>query len=504
MKGRRILIGRTEEGHSLVTVMCIGAVSTLWVAALFSTVMPSYNKVTKSRTELIQRNVAETALDWAVQQMNGTAPTIDPGVNQTSLSTPIPSSVLSSCGVSGASGNVIVYRKQPQQPVAAQGGYSGSYLWEDKTYYYGQGGTNGVSSVLWRLLEADVTMAGQRKRVRAILKPNMTTVATTTTTTTTTQVPVTINGAMLMGGGVNFTGNNYETNIYNSNNGANPASYSNYGADIRANGTINIGGGDIGGNAISYASGAGAVSGGGRIYGRARSNGTITVTNVTGNDPASGPNTAGTQEKLNNADTGGVLTPKLGSMSMAPATLPSVPSHPVGATQKPPISSSMTLAPGDYYTTSISLSGSNTLTTNGTAAAPVRIWVEGTNANITVTGNGGINNASGKPAALQIFYTGNQQVKVAGNGEFRGILYAPNAEVALKGNGVMYGAVIGNSATLNGGGARGSFHYDEALSNMQLFTAPQTTTTTVNSTTNQFSRYTVVSWQEVPENYQSQ
>ncbi|MBY0545962.1 MAG: hypothetical protein K2W95_01595 [Candidatus Obscuribacterales bacterium] len=500
----RTLNGRDESGHSLVTVLSIGLVSTLMIAGLFSTVMPSYNRVTKARSELIQRNVAETALDWAVQQMNATTPSIDPGVNQTSRSTPIPTSVMYNCGVANATGNVIVYRKQPQQPVAGQGGYTGSYLWEDKTFYYGQNGTNGVSSILWRLVEADVTMSGQRKRLRAILKPNMTTVATQTSTTTTTQVPVTINGAMLMGGGVNFTGNNYETNTYNSNTNANPTTYANDSADIRANGAINIGGGDVGGNAISYASGAGAVSGSGRIYGRARSNGTITVTNVTGNDPSSGPNVAGTQEKLNNADTNNTLTPKLGSMSMTPVTLPSVPSHPVGATQRPPISGNTTLAAGDYYTSSISLSGSAVLTTNGTPTSPVRIWVEGTNASITVAGNGRITNANGKPAALQIFYTGNQQVKVAGNGEFRGILYAPNAEVALKGNGQMYGAVIGNSATLNGGGARGSFHYDAALSNMSLFTAPQTTTTTVSSTANQFSRYTVVSWQEVPENYQSQ
>lgn len=235
------LTGRNESGHSLVTVLSIGAVSTLLIAGLFSSVMPSYNRVTKARTELVQRNVAETALDWAVQQMNATTSTIDPGVNQTSRTTAIPTSVMYNCGVSNATGNIIVYRKQPQQPVSGQGGYSGSYLWEDKTYYYGQNGTNGVGSILWRLVEADVTMSGQRKRIRAILKPNMTTVTTTTSSSTTTQVPVTINGAMLLGGGANFSGNNYETNIYNSNTNANPATYSNYGADIRANGPINIG-----------------------------------------------------------------------------------------------------------------------------------------------------------------------------------------------------------------------------------------------------------------------
>ncbi|WP_324726022.1 DUF7305 domain-containing protein [Actomonas aquatica] len=90
--------------------------------------------------------------------------------------------------------------------------------------------------------------------------------------------------------------------------------------------------------------------------------------------------------------------------------------------------------------------------------------------NISIAGRG-IANAN-DPAAFQFWSTraagapGSQSVDISGNGQLSAVVYAPNADVSMNGGGVsgsVYGAVVSNTITINGGS---EFHYDEALSDM--------------------------------------
>jgi choice-of-anchor A domain-containing protein len=53
-----------------------------------------------------------------------------------------------------------------------------------------------------------------------------------------------------------------------------------------------------------------------------------------------------------------------------------------------------------------------------------------------------------------------EEIKIAGNGDFYGVVHAPTADVTIAGNGDLYGAAIGKTLTTNGNGA---IHYDECL-----------------------------------------
>lgn len=107
-----------------------------------------------------------------------------------------------------------------------------------------------------------------------------------------------------------------------------------------------------------------------------------------------------------------------------------------------------------------------TLTANGS----LTMYVQG---NLNMHGNSAFNN-NGKPSKLMLYGTrkdneGQQDMVVAGNGYFCGVVYAPNAHV-MKNGGGSSGATIGSIAakkvTFNG--SPGPFHYDESLKNVNV------------------------------------
>jgi hypothetical protein len=140
------------------------------------------------------------------------------------------------------------------------------------------------------------------------------------------------------------------------------------------------------------------------------------------------------------------------------------------------------LGTGDYATTSISLSGhdsilvtgnarlylSGTLSMGGQASieiatnATLAVYVNGSSASID--GNGIINDP-GNSANFQLYGTSNlTSLSLSGNGTFIGTLYAPEAALTLNGGGSsntdFSGAAVVGSATMHG---HFSIHYDEAL-----------------------------------------
>jgi len=106
-----------------------------------------------------------------------------------------------------------------------------------------------------------------------------------------------------------------------------------------------------------------------------------------------------------------------------------------------------------------------------------------TSAPTATIGGNGVWNAGGN--ATNFMYYGlpaNQEIKVAGNGSFTGVIYAPEANLDLKGGGHdtidFIGATVTKTAVLDG---HFNFHYDEALRKM-----------------GPISSYAIESWNEIP------
>jgi len=94
--------------------------------------------------------------------------------------------------------------------------------------------------------------------------------------------------------------------------------------------------------------------------------------------------------------------------------------------------------------------------------AYLELYVSG---DVSLVGQGVLNDEQ-NPEAFQLWGTAptgsDQDIKVAGNGDFAGVVYAPNADLEIKGNGNISGATVGEEITLIGNAA---VHYDLNLKN---------------------------------------
>ncbi len=116
------------------------------------------------------------------------------------------------------------------------------------------------------------------------------------------------------------------------------------------------------------------------------------------------------------------------------------------------------LANGTYCFSSITLSGSSTLTVNG----PVQIYLTDES---TLSG-GGIQNTSNLASNLRIYSSGvgnSQGITLSGGSTAYMAIYAPEAKITFSGGSDFYGAIVGQSIT-NSGGTQ--MHYDKCLANL--------------------------------------
>jgi hypothetical protein len=110
---------------------------------------------------------------------------------------------------------------------------------------------------------------------------------------------------------------------------------------------------------------------------------------------------------------------------------------------------SITLAPGNYVATSVTVSAPGAITIS--PPGQVRIWVTGT---LTLGGNV---NVRGVPKNLAFLVTSSGFVNINGGGALYGLVYAPRSAVSV--NSPVFGTVIGSSVTLNIGAA---VHFDQS------------------------------------------
>lgn len=111
----------------------------------------------------------------------------------------------------------------------------------------------------------------------------------------------------------------------------------------------------------------------------------------------------------------------------------------------------LTLAPGDYYFTSVRMTGTATLTITG----PTNIYVSGDG---DFTG-GGVTNVTQDPTALTIYSDG-ATLRLMGTAGFYGVAIAPNTDVTLVGTNDFYGAILGRVVDLS---STTSVHVDEQV-----------------------------------------
>lgn len=455
------------------TVMLLGLVSTMFVAGMFSAVMPIYQKVSQSSTNTALRVAAEAAADWSVAQLQTlNSPIDDANWQDTSPAQPatVPASVL------GSFGHIPVTATVRVQSTACP---QSSYLYDPQL----QPG-NAASGIPantdpgWRIvtITARVAGIGRSKTIRVVLKPNVAT------------APV-FNYAMFAN--EPFDLGNTRTDRYNSALGAYNATLPgggtnlyNTGADVGTNGN---------GNSSDYVHLSGNTNIGGHFSVTSNPSWTTskTVVDISGNAAiqgglmANGDLSTSGNWQVNGLDLPAGTPSVQENLRAAQKVLPSVPSAPASATSIPAInlggSRTMTLNSGDYVVPSINITGSGKLIVNGTSAAPVRLWIQGANPNIHISGSG-VANSNGVPSAFQIFSSLAGPTIFSGTAEFRGVVYVPNSLIQVSGNGDIYGALVGRDLHMSGNGA---VHYDEALRSLNTLTSLS------------LSRRQIVSWQEL-------
>lgn len=462
---------RSQTGFSLVTSLSVGLIGTLLIAAMFSTVLPSLSGVAKSKTDSALREAAESGLDYVTAQLaagGDAAAPYTPSSKGGSVTVTLPPSTSSGSPLGDFAG-IPVTASCTVSDIACP---SSSYLYTFQLDPTSSGSSAQVSGSgnRWKVLTVKSAVSGRTnspvRTLRAILRPNYTSVPTSTTTSSTQ----TTSGwpFRAIAASNNFTGNGgITTNSYNSaTDGSNPSTFISKYADVMANGNAkcNATSGSIGGDLAS----AGDAS-----------NGNTTVS-------------------------GSVVD------NAAPLSFPPVPSHSSSAKQLTPTElsvkngSTLKLAAGDYYVTADSKGNAVNVQGVLSVSGPVRLWVEGSSPSVTIKGLAN----TGNPANFQVFYNpsnpsttesvkGSPLISIGGNGDFRGVIYAPNADIDVSGSSNYYGSIVGNDVTLSGGGSGGGIHYDMALMSTNILEWNETSSITTTTYSSNYAHSKCVSWQEL-------
>jgi hypothetical protein len=245
---------------------------------------------------------------------------------------------------------------------------------------------------------------------------------------------------------INF-GNNASINSYDSNNGP----YG--GSNISSNGDIGTNGTAVGAITINNGvtiNGDASTGPGGTIGGGGTVTGNTSNTNNTYLSPVTIPSSLTSLTNLGNLN----------------------------------VNSTTTIPAGDYKYNSVNIGNNKTLVFDGN----VRLYLTSTTtgfstgngfqivlnsgAKVSIYGDGKILfssnsslsnvNDAGKSENFQVFstYTGSGGVVVSNNGNFFGTVYAPGTDVSVTNNTALYGAIVGNTISVEN---NGTFHYDEAL-----------------------------------------
>ena len=122
------------------------------------------------------------------------------------------------------------------------------------------------------------------------------------------------------------------------------------------------------------------------------------------------------------------------------------------------LSGTLTLPPGDYYFTDITLKNGATLDIQATGDQQVNIWLTGP----MEAKNGSAINISGSPVNFTLFSNSTESIILKHGTDFEGLIYAPYAKVELKNSGTLYGAAWAKEIETKNSAI---IYYDTALKN---------------------------------------
>lgn len=125
-------------------------------------------------------------------------------------------------------------------------------------------------------------------------------------------------------------------------------------------------------------------------------------------------------------------------------------------------STTTTLNAGSYFFDTLTVGGGASVTVG---TSPVVVYIldaSGSSIPLNITG-GSFSNSGGVPANLTFIYDGTQEIHIGNisSNTLFATIYAPNANIVFDGNGSIYGAVIGKTVNITGGG---HIIYDTTLS----------------------------------------
>lgn len=516
-KNKQLKEVRGKQGFSLVTVLCLGLISTMVLFALSSSILPLYQKASQNVPYLQLRTAAESGVNLAVAELNNsilsqtesTYDDLSPGIPYTTK--------IYNSGIPNAPKVQITVKNEfppSSSPIydaaydtnisggansSSVMGKSDSYRIIEATAYYDAGVSPQVMvrSII-RLSPVQYDGSGDPPPAPQVTLPSFLTSKNPSQNTN----PV-FKYAAFATNSLSI-GQSTTTSGYDSRDG----STTNLAGDIATNGSASLSGTgiDIAGsltvsspssspyNASKVASGTQPPV----IHDQLIVNGTADGDPIfTGtNGPASplvpqvtdtvrgesrGPLDVGFQPII----TGGSTDP-----NVVPPT-PAVPetAHAISAPQNgaqlvfsntasyPPSAAALaayqtggtlSLPPGDYSLNSMSigLDGSNSsIKINSDVSQPVRLFVDGNSSSeVSITRNG-IQNASSSPANLQLYYSGTNAVSLSA--AFTGVLYAPNANVNVgKPSGTLnvFGSIVGRAISTK----NCNLFYDSALSDVNF------------------------------------
>lgn len=472
---------RKQCGFSVVLILGVGIVAMLWMAAVFSTLMPSFRKVTVAKNDSVSRATAEAAVDWACEQLSTSQGQADldgsnsgsyPDPNGVTTTVP-PDQLPTGCTASVNLRNVA--------PTSASAIYSPALATSN---------TNNKN--FWRMLTVTANVPGNvTKRIRVALMPVPASGAGNgngnPNQNNPTEQPLFVN-ALAAYGKVDIKGGakTYSVDSSDANGVFNGSTFDqkNANADVASNTQIALSNGSqIAGDVVVYGNtttGTANVTSdnakGTHINGVISTSGTSTIDSKNVQNVANDPNGA-VQTKVTHAP-----IPMISTTAPTTAT-------PINLTS---VNSKVALTGGtSYTTTSLNLGSKGQFDITGSGA--VNIYVNGAGGTLTISSK---NVSAAIPANLRIWYKGNEDVHVDNGANFAGIIYAPNAHVHVDNGGMIVGAVLAKNVTIDNGG---TFVYDTDLNNTNLgLNAQWQTPTTTTTTTSAFSAasYQALSWQE--------
>lgn len=301
---------RSKRGSALISGMLIGVISLFWVSSISSFMLAAYQASTRDRLQGVLRTATETALEWALVQLNNnTGQLSDPVDEDHPSSVTIPASTIAAVA--------------PGMSLSATATLANVTPTATSSYLYDAHLDPGDASCpftqnYWRVLTVTATTGGafpKTKSIRIILKPRTDLVTTTenqtqtttqiidipvtsttttyvTTTTTTKSYPLgTVPEKMLLANSISIAGSGAVT------------------GDVHSNGNFTLAGSNVIVGNITTANNF-SITGSGNITGAVTSLGNMTLNSkVTGPVTSKGTiSTGGSSQVIGDMNAGGNLS----------------------------------------------------------------------------------------------------------------------------------------------------------------------------------------------------